>query len=91
MELMRPLLRPEQVPLSRTGTVLTHLDANEYTYLEVDEDGRRLWLAAPRTAVADGARIRFPDGVAMKDFYSKLLRRSFDAVLFVRAVEPVER
>ncbi|MCB1889540.1 MAG: hypothetical protein KDH20_18165 [Rhodocyclaceae bacterium] len=88
MQQMRPLIRPQDVPLSRTGRVLQHMDANEYTYIQVREGGDELWLAAPRTTIADGSTIRFPDGVVMRSFYSKLLKRTFPAVIFVRAVAP---
>lgn len=88
MDMMRPLVRPQDVPLSRQGRVLQHMDANEYTYVEVRENDGSLWLAAPKTPVVDGSTIRFPDGVVMRDFYSKLLKRRFDAVIFVRAIAP---
>lgn len=88
MELMRPQLRPQDVPLARTGEVLQHIDANEYTYLEVREGTTTLWLAAPKTPIENGTTIRFPDGVVMRDFYSKLLKRTFPAVIFVRAIAP---
>ena len=82
------MMQKEPVVMSRTGKVLSHIDSNEYTYVEVSEKGNTLWLAAPRTALKDGDTVRYPDGVVMKDFYSKLLKRSFPAVMFVDAVEP---
>lgn len=82
------MMQKEPVVMSRTGKVLSHIDANEYTYVEVSEKGATLWLAAPRAALKDGETVRFPDGVVMKDFYSKLLQRSFAAIMFVDAVEP---
>ncbi|MCB1914787.1 MAG: hypothetical protein KDG52_03590 [Rhodocyclaceae bacterium] len=87
LRLMRPSGEPQQAPLHRSGRVVQHMDANQYTYIQVDENGRQTWLAAPRTPIVDGSRIRFPDGVVMRDFYSKLLKRSFGAVIFVRGVE----
>ncbi len=71
----------------RTGTVVSHMDANEYTYIEVNEKGQSVWLAAPRLALKDGDTVRFPGGVTMRDFYSKLLKRTFPAVIFVGGVE----
>lgn len=88
MRAMQPGMRPADAPLERSGTVVSHQDANEYTYVEVDEDGHRLWLAAPRTDLVDGTRVRFPGGVVMHDFYSKLLKRSFPEIIFVRAIAP---
>lgn len=71
----------------RSGTVVSHMDANEYTYIEVNEKGQSVWLAAPRLALKDGDTVRFPGGVTMRDFYSKLLKRTFPAVIFVGGVE----
>ena len=81
------ILQPIETPLVRSATVLSHQDANQYTYIEISENGERLWLAAPRTLLADGSTIRFSDGVLMRDFYSKVLQRSFPAIIFVRRVE----
>lgn len=89
MQIMQPGIEPPAQGPMRSARVLSHQDANEYTYVEVSEDGQVLWLAAPKTPVADGATVRFPDGVTMRDFYSKLLQRTFPAVIFVRKVEVV--
>jgi hypothetical protein len=71
----------------RTGQVISHIDANEYTYVEVNEAGKNVWLAAPKTAVKDGDAIRFANGMVMRDFYSKLLKRTFPEVIFTGSVE----
>lgn len=85
---MQMMMKKEAPPeLSRAGKVLSHIDANEYTYAEVSEKGEKIWLAAPLTPLKDGAMVRFPDGVVMKDFYSKLLKRTFPAVMFVESIE----
>lgn len=84
------MMQKEPVELTRTGKVLSHIDSNEYTYVEVSEKGSTLWLAAPRTELKDGDTVRFPDGVVMRDFYSKLLQRTFPAVMFVESVEPAK-
>lgn len=68
------------------GEVVSAIDANEYTYIEVrNQDGTR-WIAGPRTALSRGDTVRFDDGVVMKEFHSKLLRRTFPAVMFVSGV-----
>lgn len=78
---------PAESTLRHQGRVLQALDSNDYTYLEVvTPAGERLWLAAPRLDVAPEAVIRFGEGVAMNDFYSKRLKRTFPRVLFVSGV-----
>ncbi len=68
------------------GEVVNPIDANEYTYIEVREaDGTR-WIAGPRTVLSPGDIVRFDDGVVMKAFHSKLLHRTFPAVMFVSGV-----
>ncbi len=86
MRMMRP--QGDRPLPYRSGRVLQHMDANQYTYLQVQEGDQALWLAAPKTPLVDGSTVRFPDGVVMRDFYSKLLKRSFAAITFVSAVEP---
>lgn len=82
------MMQPDSPPGgARTGTVVSHMDANEYTYIEVNEQGQSVWLAAPRLALKDGDTVRFPGGVTMRDFYSKLLKRTFPAVIFVGGVD----
>jgi hypothetical protein len=72
---------------TRSGRVVSHIDAREYTYVEVNEGGKNIWLAGPRTAVKDGDTIRFANGMEMHDFYSKLLKRTFPSVLFTGSIE----
>jgi hypothetical protein len=70
------------------GKVLEAIDSNDYTYIRLaTEEGER-WLAAPRIALKEGAMVRFGDGTLMSNFYSKKLKRTFDAVLFVSEVKP---
>ena len=71
----------EQLP--RKGKVLSSIDASIYTYIEVSENGKTLWLAAPTVAVKKGDMIRFSDGAVMSNFYSKSLNRTFESIVFV--------
>jgi hypothetical protein len=71
----------------RSGKVVSHMDANEYTYVEVSEGGKNVWIAGPRTDMKDGDNIRFANGMEMRDFYSKLLKRTFSSVLFTGSIE----
>lgn len=72
--------------LTLSGKVLNAIDANEYTYIEVEQGKETLWVAAPTVAVQKDAVIRFEDGAVMTDFRSKLLNRTFPAVMFVNRV-----
>lgn len=70
----------------RTGVALDAIDANDYTYIEVDDAGKSYWIAAPRLRVARGDMVQFDEGVVMNQFYSKALQRTFPSVMFVGGV-----
>lgn len=84
--MMAPGLHPRAETQSYAGEVVNAIDANEYTYIEVRDQGGTRWIAGPRTALARGDTVRFVDGVVIKEFHSKLLRRTFPAVMFVSGV-----
>jgi len=65
------------------GIVLEVLDTTGYTYMELENDGRRFWIAAPTTEVKVGDHIRFVRSMSMENFASKTLNRTFKRVIFV--------
>lgn len=86
------MLAPKRVPadqLPNVGKVLTRIDANEYTYIEVGDERGRRWIAAPLMKVGVGDSIRYEEGSTMTRFYSKVLQRTFDSLMFVGQVEIV--
>ncbi|QTQ35012.1 Uncharacterized protein ToN1_08390 [Aromatoleum petrolei] len=90
------LIRPgaeQPATMRRTGVALDSIDANEYTYIEVDEGGKSYWIATARMQIMRGDMVQFDEGVTMAQFYSKLLKRTFQSVMFVDAVStaPVKR
>ena len=84
----RDILLFDQPPgasgLPNEGRVLDVIHANEFTYLEVDRADGKVWIAAPRTEIRPGARIDYEDGAVMQNFYSKLLKRTFPSVMFIK-------
>ncbi|MBD5805476.1 hypothetical protein AZOA_49330 [Azoarcus sp. Aa7] len=85
MQLIRPGAE-QSAALRRTGVALDSIDANEYTYIEVDEAGKSYWIATARMKIMRGDMVQFEEGVTMEQFYSKLLKRTFQSVMFVDAV-----
>lgn len=76
----------EDLPFA--ATVVEAHDSNNYTYVLVeDEDGRR-WLAAPRVDLRPGMKVRHGDGTMMRNFHSKVLNRTFPGVFFIAALRP---
>jgi hypothetical protein len=78
-----------RVELPNEGAVLQALDGGTYIYLEVDTGAGREWLAAANLDVKAGDRIRYSDGIWMRDFFSRFLQRRFDAIRFVGNLEKI--
>ena len=72
---------------STTGKVVETMNAGGYTYVLVDDGAKKTWAAAPQFAVAVGNTVVVPDGIAMTDFHSKTLDRTFDVVYFVDSID----
>ena len=83
MDLLMPDKPPAPSELPNQGKVISSMDANDFTYIEVDRAGAAEWIAAPKMAVKPGSTIRYEEGSVMTDFYSKLLKRTFPSVMFV--------
>ena len=75
-----------QAQLPQKAKVLSTVDAAGYTYLEVTQNKKTLWLAGPKVVAKKGDIVRFDDGMVMTNFESKTLKRTFPAVTFVNMV-----
>ena len=75
-----------EAQLPQKARVLSTIDAAPYTYLEVTQNKKTLWLAANAVPAKKGDVIRFDDGMVMTNFHSKTLNRTFPSVLFVNRV-----
>ena len=82
-------LKPQEIPAGagHKGKVLQTQDAGPYTYVEVDENGQKVWVAFMKDAVQKegvktGDMIEFPDSPPMVNFQSKELKKTFDKVIF---------
>ena len=72
--------------LSQSGKVLSTISVPSYTYVEVSQGKKTMWLAAPTSSARKGDMVRFDDGMVMNDFYSKSLKRSFPSIVFVNSL-----
>lgn len=80
---------PAAPAVAVTGTVTETMSTGGYTYVRVDTGDRQLWAAAPQFEVAVGDTVSIPPGMAMNNYRSKTLDRTFDEVLFVGHVSVV--
>lgn len=64
------------------GKVVETMDSGGYTYVNIESEGKKTWVAIPRTTVAVGQVIAFQPGMEMMDFESKSLKRNFKSIIF---------
>lgn len=81
-------LKPQEIPAGagHKGKVISTMDAAGYTYLEVEENGQKLWVAVMQTKVNKGDVVEFPDSPPMQNFHSKTLNRTFDKIIFAPGI-----
>lgn len=82
---------PGAIQLTRKGKVLEVIDSPMYTYVRVTGDKDPLWLAAYKTGIAKDDVVNYSDGVAMSNFHSKSLNRTFDTIVFVDRIVPEKK
>lgn len=85
-------LRLKEIPAGtgHKGKVLQVMEAGSYTYLEVEEKGQKLWIAALKTKLSKGDIVEFPDSKPMERFESKTLKRTFDKIIFAESIKVVK-
>lgn len=74
--------------LPNQGKVIEFIQAEAYTYIHVQNDvNQDIWIAGQKIEdLKVGDTVGFSTGVNMSNWYSKELKRGFDAVLFVGQV-----
>jgi hypothetical protein len=77
-------LKPQEIKpgAGHKGKVLETMDSGGYTYVQIDENGQKVWVAAMQTPVKVGDTVEFPDSPPMVNFQSKTLKRTFDKIIF---------
>lgn len=62
------------------------LHTSVYTYLFVNENGNKVWIAVPKREVNTGETYYYEDGFEMPDFESKELKRTFDKLYLIAGI-----
>ena len=70
----------------QSGKVVETMNSGGYTYLQVDTGKEKIWAAAPQFKVKVGDTVLVPQGMAMANFKSPTLKRTFDKIYFVNSV-----
>jgi len=68
------------------GKVLEIKNVMGYTYLKVDENGTKRWVAIANAPVVVGDTIGYDKKTIMHDFESKTLNQKFDEIIFASEV-----
>jgi len=64
------------------GKIIETMDAAGYTYLQLESNQGRVWVAIPQTKVTKGQEVTAAPGMIMSDFQSKTLKKTFDVIIF---------
>ena len=74
-------------PLNRKAKVVSVLDAKQFTYMEVQDGAKKLWLVSPALAIKKGDTVAYADSDLVPKFHSSTLNRDFtNVVLTTHAV-----
>ncbi len=66
-----------------TGKVAETMNAGGYSYICLEQRGKKTWFAVPQMTVTKGQVMTFELGMEMRNFTSKTLNRTFDSIYFV--------
>ncbi len=65
-----------------SGKVVETMNSGEYTYVLLEKNGNKTWVAVPKMKVKKGQNISFLPGAEMVNFESRTLHRKFDRIIF---------
>lgn len=79
--------------MTQQGKVVSVVETQGFTYIEVQRGKDKLWLAAPTTAVKAGDTVHFAQQAVMPRYHSSSLKRDFTNIMFVNQVKvtPAEK
>jgi len=65
-----------------TGNVVETMNSGGYSYICLEQNGKKFWFAVPQMVVTKGQVMSFDLGMEMKNFTSKTLNKTFDSIYF---------
>ena len=68
------------------GTVKSVTNAGGYSYIEVDQGGQTVWVAATETPMKKGDKVEWQGASQMSNFTARSLNRTFDKIIFAQSV-----
>lgn len=65
-----------------SGKVVETMNSGGYTYVRIEKNGKKPWVAVPQTEIKVGQQVTFYPGMDMANFKSNTLNRTFDHIIF---------
>jgi hypothetical protein len=78
----QPAANPAQAEPSLSGKVVETMNSGGYTYVSIENSGKKTWVAIPETKVKVGQEVTCMPGMEMRNFTSKTLNRTFESIIF---------
>lgn len=78
----QPGVNAAQADGSLSGSVVETMNSGGYTYVSLENNGKKTWVAIPETKVTVGQQVTCQPGMEMKNFTSKTLNRTFASIIF---------
>lgn len=78
----QPAAVAAQANTSLSGRIVETMNSGGYTYVSLENNGQKTWVAVPQTQVKVGQQLACQPGMEMKDFTSKTLNRTFASIFF---------
>ncbi len=72
---------------SLSGKVMETMNSGGYTYVLIENNGAKTWVAGPQTTVKVGQQVTCQPGGEMKNFTSKTLHRTFESIIFSGGIQ----
>jgi len=73
-------------PLTKKGKVLEVVETTSFTYINIQDGSKKLWVVAPTIAVKKGDTIGYADAAIQKTYHSGSLNRDFTNIVFTSRV-----
>jgi hypothetical protein len=78
----QPMGNAGQAGNALSGKVAETMNSGGYTYVSIENNGKKTWVAIPQTAVKVGQNVTCQPGMVMQNFTSKTMNRTFDSIIF---------
>ncbi len=65
-----------------SGKVVETMNSGGYTYVSLEKNGKKTWVAVPQMQVTVGQEMALQPGQEMRNFTSKSLNRTFESIIF---------